>query len=91
MPGSGGESSANNNSGNDSNGQASGKTGQVHLPGRSEPLAKNNYIHLVRPGCVFVDRFLIMQVAKLQSNCLYSIIRVVINLLSLLTSVAPLS
>ena len=91
MPGTGCKSNADDGDGNGRNAKPGGKARQVHLPGASKPLAKNNYIHVVRPGCVSLDRVLVMQVAKSLDLSPRSLIRVVVNLLSLLNSVAPLS
>ena len=91
MPGTGRKSDADGQGGNDSNAETGGTARQIDLPGRSQPFAENNYIHVVRPGCVNEARIGVSQVAKSQLNRLRPLIRVIINLLSLLNLVAPLS
>jgi hypothetical protein len=85
------ESNSDNEAGNRANSEAGGYTRQIELPGRAQPFAKNYYIHFLYPECVAADRIGVPQVAKSQLNRLRPLVRVIINLLSLLNLVAPLS
>jgi hypothetical protein len=57
----------------------------------SEPSTENYYIHQIRLGCIDVNRVLTEQVTKSPALSLRPLFCVLINLLSLLNSVAPLS
>jgi len=61
------------------------------LPGLAEALTKNNYIHPVFPGSACLGRGSLSQATKAMSKQRLPYVRIVLNLQSLLTSVAPLS
>ncbi|MDZ7645148.1 MAG: hypothetical protein U5K76_13650 [Woeseiaceae bacterium] len=68
-----------------------GHAGQVDLPGLAEPLAENNYIHALRPGCV--NLILRVRIGPLHRSpgCRGRRPLIVIGLQWMVTSAAPLS